>query len=103
KVPQRGARVVQVSDLAIDHGEDHLCDPESGHVHAQYEFQGTLGIALTIRVNDHCKPIPTGMVGVELCRAFGESAAAFPITGEGKCHAEKSSDVALHAMESQGA
>jgi len=82
------------------HGRSHCVSKEiSRHIHSESEVKSASVVALAIRAIGVGKPVPPGMLRVELHREFHECAAVVPVTRIGDQAAHKGSRGRVHAIQ----
>lgn len=82
------------------HGRSHCVSKEiSRHIHSESEVKRASVVALAIRAIGVGKPVPPGMLRVELHREFHECAAVVPVTRIGDQAAHKGSRGRVHAIQ----
>src|ERR1700691_4365381 len=99
---QGSARRVTFAQLRTYHRERKVCAPEAGHVDFERGVMSGAIVALTIRVEDRRKPVPTWMMGIQFPGALRPGAAALPIAGIGRQETLVGGSVTVHRIERDG-
>jgi hypothetical protein len=100
--PNGVGRGLPFAQLAISDSKGEVRAPESGHVDLVREAQRCAVVALSIGIKKSRKPIPSGMMRIEVSGALIQGTATLPIAGERDEQAQVTGSESVGGIECHG-
>src|SRR4029077_13516509 len=95
--------IFPLTELAVRGREHDDRTPDAAGVDLECDVERVTVVAVAVGVVGRGAPIPAEVMGVELHRAFHQSAAVLPIAGTSDQHTEKSRRASIQRVERDGA
>src|SRR4029077_8169936 len=103
QIPRGVARRLCISELPVSRCQGQTRAPETGHVDLERVVQRATVVALAVRVEERTKPIPSGMVRVELPGPYRQRTTALPVSGISDQETQIRRGESVHWVEGDGA
>ena len=102
QLPHRIACFVTLAELPVGCGEHHVRRVEARQVDLEREAQCAVVVALAVGIEEERKPIPSGMIGVELGGLLHQGTSPLPFARVRHEAAQVSDVASVHRVQREG-